>query len=107
MKLNSVFMQGANNPAGFLRFISLLPKFIRLFFRLLFDGRVPAFPKLLFCATIAYAISPLDFIPEILFPIIGYTDDALLVILAAKKLLKDCPPDVLQEHVGEIEGKKA
>lgn len=106
MRFSSVFSYGAKNPAGFAKFIGLLPKFIRLFIRLFFDSRVPFFSKLIFIGAMIYTISPLDFIPEMIFPIIGFADDIGLIILSAKKLLSDTPPEVLKEHVAKIEGRK-
>ena len=103
MKLRSVFMHSAGNPAGFFRMLKLLPKFIRLIFRLFFDPRVALFPKILLIATAIYALSPLDFLPELLFPLLGYTDDVLLLILAVKYLFKSSPQPVLEEHVAAIE----
>ncbi len=106
MKFGSIFMQSARNPAGFMKTLLMLPKFFRLIFRLLFDRRVPFFPKLLFASTMIYALSPLDFLPEFLFPLLGFTDDVLLIILSAKHLFKSCPAVVLQEHVAELEKKQ-
>lgn len=99
-------MHSTRNPAGFLKTLGQLPKFIRLIFRLFCDRRVQLFPKIIVVAALFYALSPLDFIPEPLFPLIGYTDDALLVLMAVKHLLKSCPPAVLDEHVARIEARQ-
>ncbi|KAA3660117.1 MAG: DUF1232 domain-containing protein [Calditrichaeota bacterium] len=106
MKFRSLFVRGSRNPIGFLQAIFLLPKFIRLTFRLLLDSRVPVFPKIILVVTVIYAISPMDFIPELLLPIIGYSDDIVLLFFAGRYLLKSAPKEVMDEHVADIEGKK-
>ncbi len=53
------------------------------------DPRVPWFAKLLAAAVAAYALSPIDLIPDFI-PILGYLDDVILVplgIMAAVRLI--------------------
>ncbi|MCA9733495.1 MAG: DUF1232 domain-containing protein [Deferribacteres bacterium] len=107
MKFNSIFMHGRRDPVGFLKTLLLLPKFIRLTFRLLLDKRVPLFPKIILIITLIYVVSPMDFIPEILLPIIGYSDDLLFLIFATKYFFKSTPESVMNEHVAAIEGRKS
>lgn len=60
------------------------------------DPRVPWYAKIAAIAVAAYALSPIDLIPDFI-PIIGYLDDLLLVpagILLAVKLV---PPDLMIE----------
>ncbi|KAA3616214.1 MAG: DUF1232 domain-containing protein [Calditrichaeota bacterium] len=105
MNFRSIFIHGVRNPAGFFKALLLLPKFIRLINRLLKDRRVPFFAKSLFLAACVYGLSPLDFLPEILYPVLGFTDDVLLIIISARYLFKSSPPEVLQAHIAAIEGK--
>lgn len=42
------------------------------------DPRVPWYAKLLIAFVIAYALSPIDLIPDFI-PILGYLDDLLIV----------------------------
>ena len=58
--------------------------------------RTPRGAKLLALAVAAYALSPIDLIPDFI-PVLGYLDDLLIVplgILAVRRML---PPDVLAE----------
>lgn len=60
------------------------------------DPRVPWYAKVAAIAVAAYALSPIDLIPDFI-PIIGYLDDLLIVpagILLAAKLV---PPDLMTE----------
>ncbi len=55
------------------------------------DPRVPWYAKALSAAVAAYALSPIDLIPDFI-PILGYLDDLLIVpvgIWAAVKLIPD------------------
>jgi uncharacterized membrane protein YkvA (DUF1232 family) len=61
------------------------------------DPRVPWFVRLLALAVVAYALSPIDLIPDFL-PVIGYLDDLLIVPLGLWLLIRLMPADVLAEH---------
>ena len=75
----------------------LIPDFLKLLFRLVKDGRVPAAEKAMLIGTIVYVISPLDLLPDVL-PFLGQVDDLYLVALVILRLLSRTPPDVLDEH---------
>lgn len=64
------------------------------------DPRTPWYAKAAATAVAAYALSPIDLIPDFV-PIVGYVDDALIVpagILLAVKLI---PPDLMAEFRAE------
>jgi len=58
--------------------------------------RVPWFAKLVTLVVVAYALSPIDLIPDFI-PVIGYLDDLLLVPLGIALAIKLIPADVLAE----------
>ena len=63
---------------------------------------VPWLAKAVAAATVAYALSPIDLIPDFV-PVLGYLDDLLIVpagILLAVRLI---PPDVLAELLAQAE----
>ena len=81
--------------------VAHLPKFVRVFYRLMKDERVSAFVKAAPFLVLLLMFTPpaieLDFVP-----IIGEIDWMLAVYLALKLFVWLCPPDVVREHVGRI-----
>lgn len=78
-----------------------LPKFARLFWRLLRDPRVPLGPKLFLLGLLVYLLAPVDLVPDLL-PVLGQADDAALLLLGLKAFLHLCPPGVVMEHVRDL-----
>ena len=89
-----------------LRFLIHLPNFVKLYWRLWHDRRVPLFPKVLVVLAIAYLLSPWDFLPDWNLPFIGEIDDIVILVLALRAFVPLCPRAVVEEHVRLIdEGK--
>lgn len=61
------------------------------------DPRVPWYAKALAGLVLAYALSPVDLIPDFI-PVIGLLDDILLIPLGIALVVKLMPPGVLDEH---------
>ena len=61
------------------------------------DPRVPWYAKALALATAAYALSPIDLIPDFI-PVLGYLDDLIIVPLGIALVVKLIPPEVMAEH---------
>lgn len=61
------------------------------------DPRTPWYAKALALAVIAYALSPIDLIPDFI-PVLGQLDDLLLVPLGLWVVLKLIPQDVIADH---------
>jgi uncharacterized membrane protein YkvA (DUF1232 family) len=61
------------------------------------DPRVPWYAKAVGACVIAYALSPIDLIPDFI-PVLGYLDDLVLVPLGLLLLVHLIPPDILAEH---------
>ena len=60
------------------------------------DPRTPWYAKALIACIVAYALSPIDLIPDMI-PILGYLDDLLLLPLGIYIALKLIPPGVLSD----------
>lgn len=60
------------------------------------DPRTPWYAKALAGFVVAYALSPIDVIPDFI-PVIGYLDDLLLVPLGLWMALKLIPPAVMDD----------
>ncbi|UCI24895.1 YkvA family protein [Mesorhizobium sp. B2-8-5] len=64
------------------------------------DPRVPWYAKAAAGAVAAYALSPIDLIPDFI-PIIGYLDDLLIVPVGIMLAVKLVPSDLMQEFRDE------
>ncbi len=60
------------------------------------DPRVPWYAKAWAVLVVAYALSPLDLIPDFI-PVLGYLDDLVLIPLGVALALKMVPAAVLAE----------
>jgi len=61
------------------------------------DPRVAWPAKLLVAAIVAYALSPIDLIPDFI-PVLGYVDDLLLIPIGISLALKLIPVAIVDEH---------
>jgi uncharacterized membrane protein YkvA (DUF1232 family) len=70
------------------------------------DARTPWYAKLIIGMVLAYALSPIDLIPDFI-PVLGYLDDLLLVPVGIWLAIRLIPADVLAEHRARaVEGVK-
>jgi uncharacterized membrane protein YkvA (DUF1232 family) len=61
------------------------------------DPRVPWYAKALALCVAAYALSPIDLIPDFV-PFLGYLDDVVIVPLGIIAVVKLIPPGIMSEH---------
>lgn len=66
------------------------------------DERVPWYAKFFTACVVAYAFSPIDFIPDII-PILGYLDDVIIVPLGIMLALKMLPTSVIKDCTEKAE----
>ncbi|MES2583886.1 MAG: YkvA family protein [Pseudomonadota bacterium] len=59
------------------------------------DPRTPMLVRVLAILVAAYALSPIDLIPDFI-PVIGYLDDLLIVPLGLALVVRLTPPEVLE-----------
>lgn len=60
------------------------------------DPRTPWLPKAIAALVVAYALSPVDLIPDVI-PVLGYLDDLVLLPLGIMLAIRLIPPPVLEE----------
>ncbi|MCC3158460.1 DUF1232 domain-containing protein [Hymenobacter sp. 15J16-1T3B] len=60
------------------------------------DPRTPWYARLVMLATLAYAASPIDLIPDFI-PVLGYLDDLILVPAGIALSIQLVPAEVLRE----------
>jgi len=71
----------------------------KLIYHLMLDRRVHPLSKILPIAAMAYLISPIDLIPDILFPVIGEVDDIVVMYLGFRLFVELAPPEVVHEYL--------
>jgi hypothetical protein len=88
-------------PLQLSRLVGYLPQFVRVFWRLMKDPRVPLLAKLVPVLALLLMLSP----PAIeldLVPILGEIGWLVVGVLAFKILVWLSPPEVVREHVSRI-----
>jgi len=73
-----------------------LPNILALLVKLVRDPRVDRRRRLVAMGALAYAVSPIDLIPEAI-PVIGKADDILVMVLAIRMLVDGAEEDLLDE----------
>lgn len=79
-------------------YLLLIPDMFALLVRLLKDKRVASKSKVWLILAIGYFLSPIDLIPDPLFPVLGMLDDLAVGAYALNKVLNDTPPEVVEEN---------
>ncbi len=60
------------------------------------DTRLPLLPKIIIGITVAYALSPIDLIPDFI-PLLGYLDDLIILPLLISLSVKLVPEQILAD----------
>jgi uncharacterized membrane protein YkvA (DUF1232 family) len=74
----------------------LVPDCVVLVRRLLGDERVPRARKLLLGAMLVYLAIPIDLVPDVI-PIAGQLDDAIVVVLVLRSVLRGAGAELVRE----------
>ena len=83
--------ESARALAGF------IPDCVILCSRLLRDPRVPRRKKVLLVALAGYLAMPFDLVPDFI-PVAGQLDDAMLLAVALRRLVRGAGPGIVSEH---------
>jgi len=67
------------------------------------DSRTPWYAKAIAVCTVAYALSPIDLIPDFI-PILGYLDDILIVPAGIALAIRLIPAGVLEDARRNVAG---
>ena len=70
------------------------------------DPRVPWYAKAVAALVAAYAVSPIDLIPDFI-PVLGYLDDLLLLPLGIALAIRLVPAEVWQDCLARAEAQQA
>ncbi len=77
--------------------LRLLPDLLRLVGRLAADRTLAAGVRVRLVLLLAYLLLPIDLVPDFV-PVIGYADDAVIVALVLRSVLKRAGPGALERH---------
>lgn len=67
------------------------------------DSRTPVAAKIFAALTVAYALSPIDLIPDFI-PVLGYLDDLIILPALAAAAIHFIPKDIMEECRIKSEG---
>jgi uncharacterized membrane protein YkvA (DUF1232 family) len=77
--------------------LRLLPDLLRLLHRLAADPTLPGGVRLRLWLLLGYLALPIDLVPDFI-PVIGYADDAVIVVLALRSVTRRAGPEALERH---------
>lgn len=67
------------------------------------DKKTPWYAKVFAAITVAYALSPIDLVPDFI-PVLGYLDDVILLPALVALTVKFIPKDVFEQCKTQAEG---
>lgn len=79
-------------------YIMLAPDLFHLLTKLAIDPDVPSSKKVKLAGIIAYFISPLDFLPEMLLGPVGYLDDIALTAYILNDIINEVDPQIVRRN---------
>lgn len=88
---------GKEGPTELKEYVLLLPRLVKLLYRLTRDPRVPARSKATLFILGGYLASPIDIIPDFI-PGIGQLDDIAIVAFVLDQMLNRIPEEIVREH---------
>ncbi len=77
--------------------LRLLPDLVRLVRRLAADGELPRGVRVRLWLLLGYLLMPVDLVPDFV-PVLGYADDAVVVALALRSVVRRAGPEALARH---------
>lgn len=86
-----------NENGAMQELLMFIPNLTKMIYRLIKEPQIPASEKALFLSALAYVVSPLDFLPDII-PFLGQIDDLLLMSLVLKRFMNIAGEDLLLHY---------
>jgi uncharacterized membrane protein YkvA (DUF1232 family) len=77
--------------------LRLLPDVVRLLRRLASDPALPRGVRIRLGLLVGYLLVPLDLVPDFI-PVVGYADDAVVVAIAVRSVVRAAGPEALDRH---------
>ncbi len=102
-----VVVRKQGDAARFTDVLRILPDALRLLRRLAADGSLPRGVRVRLGLLIGYLLFPLDLVPDFI-PIVGFSDDAVIVAIALRSVTRVAGPEALDRHwPGSPDGLRA
>lgn len=96
-----------DDPTRLTDVVRLVPDVIRLFRRLASDPTLPRGVRVRMALLTGYLVLPIDLVPDFI-PVVGYADDALIVMWALRSITRTAGADALDRHwPGSPDGLRA
>ncbi|MEK6440640.1 YkvA family protein [Pseudonocardia sp. T1-2H] len=97
--LGALWLTGrrTHDPTSWQEGLRLLPDVIRLLRRLAADPDLPRGVRVRLGLLLGYLLLPFDLVPDFI-PVLGYADDAIVVALALRAVVRRAGPDALARH---------
>ena len=77
--------------------LRLLPDLVRLLRRLAADDTLPRGVRVRLWLLLGYLALPIDLVPDVI-PVLGYADDAIVVALVLRSVVRRAGPDAIVRH---------
>jgi uncharacterized membrane protein YkvA (DUF1232 family) len=77
--------------------LRVLPDLVRLLRRLAVDRSLPRSARWALVALVGYLLLPIDLVPDFI-PVLGYADDAIMVALVLRYLVRTAGSEVVTRH---------
>ncbi|MFJ6416576.1 YkvA family protein [Paeniglutamicibacter sp. NPDC091659] len=95
--LLALYARRRPETAGFKESLRLLPDLLILLRRLAADRTLPRGIRVRLLLLFVYLVSPIDLVPDFL-PVIGYADDAIIVALVLRSVVRRAGHAPLERH---------
>ena len=86
-----------DDPTTLRDVLRLAPDVVRLLRRLAADPELPRGFRLRLLLLVGYLLLPIDLVPDFI-PVVGYADDAVLVALVVRSVVRVAGSDALDRH---------
>ena len=86
-----------DDPASLKEMLRLVPDVLRMCRGLAADPDVPRGVRVRMGLLVGYLLMPIDLVPDFV-PVVGYADDAIVVVWALRSVVRAAGPDALDRH---------